>query len=92
MDSIAQEGPRGDPLNNRLNQNYSQVTIEKGQELLETRSKNHYITRDQNKKNQQLLFNVTNRLFQDSTRRQLNKQEWAIMSARQEMENLQDKP
>ena len=63
MDSIAQEGPRGDPLNNRLNQNYSQKTIDKDQELLETRSKNHYITRDQNKKNQQLLFNVTNRLF-----------------------------
>ena len=60
MNSIGQEGTIVDPLNNRMNKKRSN---EKSEELLETRSNNHYITKEQNKINEKLLFNVTNRLF-----------------------------
>lgn len=50
MNSIGQEGAIENPLNNKMNKKRSKETKEK--DLLETRSKNHYITKEQNKINE----------------------------------------
>lgn len=57
--------------------------------LKKTKSGNHLISSQQNKVNQEILDNVANRLYQDSSRRVQNKQNQTIQAKREEVENIE---